>query len=139
MKSYINLGSKRLATDVAAVVAVGVFCVIVGSSLKPWLSTTSFPILWSQLLQSVFWMGLGTIVPLLIRHTDFAKKNDAAMPILTVLWRFSVVATALLASAATKWPLDKSFAACLLGCYFPFIILESVLSVRHVSQDSRQR
>lgn len=139
MKNHVNRSATRLAKDVAAVVAVGLFCVAVGGSLKPWLSTTTFAISWSQLLQSVFWMGLGTIVPLLIRHTDFAKKNEAAMPILTVLWRFSVVATALLASAATKWPLDKSFAACLLGCYFPFIILESALSVKHVIKDSRQR
>jgi len=134
-----NLGFSRLVTDIGAVASLGLVCLLVGTGIKYWLSTSKFSIEWSDLLLSIFWMTLATLVPLVVRHTDFSIKYAAVMPILTVAWRFNLVAIALLISAATKWPLDKSFAGCLLGCYFPFIILESALSVKHVIKDSRQR
>jgi len=134
-----NIGFSRLVTDIVAVASLGLVCLFVGAGFEYWFSKSKFPIEWSDLLLSIFWMTLATVVPLMVRHTDFAIKHASIMPILTVVWRFNVVATALLISAATKWPLDKSFAGCLLGCYFPFIILESALSVRHVIKDSRQR
>jgi hypothetical protein len=130
---------QQVVFDVSAVALVGVLCLIVGSLLMPWAASWGIPILWRDLFAGIFWGVLGAIVPLLLRYTRLGRENAAAMPILTVLWRFGVVAVAILIAAATKWPLDKSFAACLLGCYFPFVGLESALSIRNISQDTRQR
>jgi len=130
---------RRLAFDVVAVTVVGLFCLVVGGLLMPWAASVGVPISWKDLFIGLFLGILGAIVPLLSRYTRFARENAAAMPIMTVLWRSGVVAIAILVAAATKWPVDKSFAVCLLGCYFPFVILESGLSIRNISQDTRQR
>ncbi len=132
---------RQLAFDVTALTATAGLCLVVGGLLMPWAASMGVPISWQDLFQGLFWGILGAIVPLLLRYTRFGRENGAAMPILTVLWRFGVVAVAVLSAAATKWPLDKSFAASLLGCYFPFVILESALSIRNISQDqdTRQR
>lgn len=118
---------------------VALACWVVGLLLLPWTAAVGLPISTFDLILGVFWGALGAAVPLSLRYTRFGRENAAAMPILTVLWRFGVVAVAILGAAATKWPLDKSFAASLLGCYFPFVVLESALSIRNISQDTRQR
>jgi hypothetical protein len=134
-----NHRNRQIAFDVGALASVGLLCLLIGGLSMPWAASIGVPISWQDLFVGLFWGVLGAIVPLLLRYTRFGRENAAAMPILTVLWRFGVVAIAILGAAATKWPLDKSFAASLLGCYFPFVVLESALSIRNISQDTRQR
>jgi hypothetical protein len=80
---------------------------------------------------------LASIPPIVVRHTAFARKNHAAMPLATVGWRMGVLFVAIALSAATKWPLHILFCLSLLGCYFPFLVLESALSIRRIRLDSR--
>jgi len=134
-----HLYLRQLAFDASAVAAVGLLCLVVGGLLMPWAASIGVPVSWKDLFIGLFWGILGAIVPLLLRYTRFGRENATAMPIMTVLWRFGVVAVAILIAAATKWPVDNSFAASLLGCYFPFVVLESALSIRNVSQDTRQQ
>ena len=137
-----NQRSRRfisIAFELGAVASVGVLCLLTGVVLMPWTKSIGLPIASQDLIRGIFWGALGATVPLLLRYTTFGRANAYTMPIMTVLWRFGVVAVAILIAAATKWPVDKSFAACLLGCYFPFVILESGLSIRNISQDTRQR
>jgi hypothetical protein len=75
--------------------------------------------------------------PFLLRFTQFAKRNQSAMPLVSVGWRTGVLVCAILLSAATKWPLHFFYCFCVLGCYFPFLLLESALSIIKVQQDSR--
>jgi hypothetical protein len=130
---------SSLAFDFGAVALMSVVCWVVGVLLMPWSESVGLPISTFDLIAGISWGVVGAALPLSLRHTRLGKENAAAMPILTVLWRFGVVAVAILGAAATKWPLDKSFAASLLGCYFPFVVLESALSIRNISQDTRQR
>lgn len=143
MESDINKPSghrfNSAAFDFGAVAVVALACWVVGVLLMPWTEAVGLPISTFALISGIFWGALGAAVPLSLRYTRFGRENAAAMPILTVLWRFGVIAIAILGAAATKWPLDKSFAASLLGCYFPFVVLESALSIRNISQDTRQR
>lgn len=78
-----------------------------------------------------------SLPPYLLRFTRFAKQNSSAIPLISVGWRTGVLVCAILLSAATKWPLHFFYCFCLLGCYFPFLLLESALAIVKVQQDSR--
>ena len=78
-----------------------------------------------------------SLPPYLLRFTKFSRQNSSAIPLVSVGWRTGVLVCAILLSAATKWPLHFFYCFCLLGCYFPFLLLESALAIVKVQQDSR--
>ncbi len=49
---------------------------------------------------------------------------------------FGVVLIPIVWAAATKWPEVKSFSLTVLGCYFPFLVLESALSITRIRRES---
>jgi hypothetical protein len=71
------------------------------------------------------------------RRGRLGAKNPVAATLSTVALRTLVMMGALLFVAATKWTHLNSFASSLLGCYFLFLVLESVLSVRWYSSLTR--
>ncbi len=67
---------------------------------------------------------------------QFGTKNVAQTDLsilLTMGFRFSVLLGALAISTATKWQHHNSFCNCLLGYYFPFLLLQSALLIRNQS------
>lgn len=63
-----------------------------------------------------------------------SAKAMTLIPIAIALWRVLVVVAAVVIARATKWPNYYFFVECLLGCYFPFLVLESSLSIRRASK-----
>ena len=53
--------------------------------------------------------------------------------LLSMGFRFSMLLGAVGMSAATKWQHNNSFCNCLLGYYFPFLLLQSALLIRNQS------
>ena len=60
-----------------------------------------------------------------------AQDSDELSILLTMGFRFSVLLGALAISAATKWQHNNSFSSCLMGYYFPFLLLQSALLIRN--------
>ena len=60
-------------------------------------------------------------------------KQDSLSVFVIMGFRFSVLLAALAISTATKWQHHNSFCNCLLGYYFPFLILQSAFLVRNQS------
>jgi hypothetical protein len=61
------------------------------------------------------------------------QNGDELSILLTMGFRFSVLLSALAISAATKWQHNNSFGSCLMGYYFPFLLLQSALLIRNQS------
>lgn len=120
--------------EIGLFIVLGVLCQIVGTIV---LSLQNPPLDSKPLTMAVIACFLTSIPPIVVRHTTFARKNPAAMPLATVGWRMGVLFIALALSAATKWPIHILFCQTLLGCYFPFLVLESALSIRRIRLESR--
>ena len=58
-----------------------------------------------------------------------ASQSDLSI-LLTMGFRFSLLLGALAISTATKWQHHNSFCNCLLGYYFPFMLLQSASLIR---------
>jgi hypothetical protein len=71
--------------------------------------------------------------PLAWQLVGQAKVQDEISIMVTMGFRFSVLLSALAISAATKWQHNNSFGSCLMGYYFPFLLLQSALLVRNQS------
>ncbi len=74
--------------------------------------------------------GIG---PVVWQFGDAAVAQSDLSILLTVGFRFSMLLGALAISTATKWQHHNSFCNCLLGYYFPFLILQSALLIRNQS------
>ncbi len=122
--------------EIGLFILLGVFCQLIGTIIITFLSPSSDRM---PLAIAVVISLATSIPPIVVRHTAFARKNPAAMPMATVGWRMGVLLLAIVLSAATKWPSHKLFCATLLGCYFPFLILESALSIRRIKLDTRPK
>ena len=75
--------------------------------------------------------NLATIPPALFAPRGGAGQAGATAALLAVVWRLLTFLAALALWTATKWPAGEFAAKCLVGCYFPFLALESWLSIRH--------
>ena len=71
--------------------------------------------------------------PLLWSAVSKPVAHDSLSIMVTMGFRFSLMLGALAISAATKWQHHNSFCNCLLGYYFPFLILQSALLIRNQS------
>jgi hypothetical protein len=70
-----------------------------------------------------------SIPSLLVSSSVNWSRLGAGGPLLIVAWRLGSYLAVLMLVGATKWPGDNFFAQCLLGCYFPFLVLESGFSI----------
>ena len=61
------------------------------------------------------------------------SEQDSLSIFVIMGFRFSVLLAALAISTATKWQHHNSFCNCLLGYYFPFLLLQSALLIRNQS------
>jgi hypothetical protein len=73
------------------------------------------------------------LAPLLWPYGFEAAEQDSLSIFVLMGFRFSVMLGALAISTATKWQHHNSFCNCLLGYYFPFLILQSALLIRNQS------
>jgi hypothetical protein len=81
-----------------------------------------------------WWLAAGialaiSIPSLLVSSSGAWSRLGAGGPLLIVGWRLGSYLAVLLMAGATKWPGDNFFAQSLLGCYFPFLVLESGFSI----------
>lgn len=87
------------------------------------------------------WDGIGTALaavafsaavagaPIYWRSRGLDRFSPVVSTLLTIAFRTLLMVGALGIATATKWTHRNSFALSLLGCYFIFLILESVLSI----------
>jgi hypothetical protein len=67
-----------------------------------------------------------------LRQLGCRQTESSDLSILfTMGFRFSVLLGAAAISTATKWQHHNSFCNCLLGYYFPFLLLQSALLIRN--------
>ena len=71
------------------------------------------------------------LVPLVFKIVGETKVQDELSILVTMGFRFLVLLGALAISAATKWQHNNSFGSCLMGYYFPFLLLQSALLIRN--------
>lgn len=104
---------------------------------NPSINITS--ILTSPLFLAISVCFVASVGPIVFNHTDWAIRNPGVGPLLTIFWRMSWILIAVVVSAATKWHDNKTFLLSMVGCYFPFLLLESTLSIRRTSRFDRLR
>ena len=113
--------------EVAWYIEVGVTC---------WLITWMFigkGAFEDYALIALFVSLVSCIGPLLWSAVSKPVAHDSLSIMVTMGFRFSMMLGALAISAATKWQHHNSFCNCLLGYYFPFLLLQSALLIRNQS------
>jgi len=84
-------------------------------------------------LTALFVYLASCIAPLLWPSGGRGASQDSLSIMILMGFRFSILLGALSISAATRWQHHNSFCNCLLGYYFPFLILQSALLIRNQS------
>lgn len=84
--------------------------------------------------QIAIWYCAGvTITTLLWTTGAMAHRYPVFGALMNVNWRIGTIAGLALVVSATKWPQGNSMCLYLVGYYFPFVALESGLSIYHLS------
>ena len=123
---------KNNATSLRALLLkcllLSVVCFVVISLLHQ----PSWPSNWRQIvLMVVIVCNAATIPPALISSGVKDPRMAVTKVLLTTVWRLGTMIAVLVFWTATKWPPSEFAAKCLVGCYFPFLVLESWHSIRH--------
>ena len=84
-------------------------------------------------LVALFVCLASSIGPVLWQIKDSALATSDISILLTIGFRFSLLLGAIAISTATKWQHHNSFCNCLLGYYFPFLLLQSAFLIRQQS------
>ncbi len=121
----IKANILSLLQEAMAYFALGFVCLVV-----TWMLTSDgvIPGYAYLALSACLATGFG---PLVWQLTGKAQARDELSILLTMGFRFSVLLGALAISAATKWQHNNSFGSCLMGYYFPFLLLQSALLIRN--------
>ena len=83
--------------------------------------------------QIAIWYCAGvTITTLLWTTGAMAHRYPVFGSLMNVNWRIGTIAGLALVVSATKWPQGNSMCLYLVGYYFPFVVLESALSIYHL-------
>ena len=83
--------------------------------------------------QIAIWYCVGvTITTLLWTTGAMAHRYPVFGALMNVNWRIGTIAGLALVVSATKWPQGNSMCLYLVGYYFPFVVLESALSIYHL-------
>lgn len=95
----------------------------------------SWPANWRQIVVMVIMVcNTATIPPNLVRSGVKEPRMAATLVLFTTVWRLGTLIAVLVFWSATKWPPSEFAAKCLVGCYFPFLVLESVHSICHIKR-----
>jgi len=73
-----------------------------------------------------------TLATLLWTTGSLAARFPVFATLMNVSWRIFTIAGFALVVSATKWPQGNSLCLYLVGYYFPFVVLESCLSIFHL-------
>jgi hypothetical protein len=113
-----------------------VFCLLLAAAACILLARGMAGLGWIRWHKSA--MGLGILLslfsagPVLLLPNRFFLRFRPAGPLLIAFWRTSVFLVPMVWLTATKSPENKIYAMYLVGCYFPFLALESWLAMRRV-------
>ncbi len=121
----------RIIGDMALYVALGTICVLVGISIYRLPEFSVSLELW--ITAALISVGCGIVISFLTLSPAYSAL-PAVMPLIAMFFRSGIYMAVVLYCGATKWSHQNFFTNCLLGCFFPFLILESVLSIRRSSQ-----
>jgi hypothetical protein len=109
-----------------AVVSLMIFIVAMSLAKPTW------PANWERVVfMAIAVCNLATIPPVVMSSSLNAPQFAATKPLLATAWRMLTLIGVIMVWYATKWLPSEFNAKCLLGCYFPFLLLESVLSIKH--------
>jgi hypothetical protein len=119
--------SRSGVEELAAYCALGVACwvgtwIFIGGGAFEEYAILALAVCLASCVGSLVWQ---------FGHKNIAQSDLSIL--LTMGFRFSVLLGALAISTATKWQHHNSFCNCLLGYYFPFLLLQSALLIRNQS------
>lgn len=81
---------------------------------------------------AIWYCAVVTITTLLWTTGAVAHRFPVFGALMNVNWRIGTIAGLALVVSATKWPQGNSMCLYLVGYYFPFLVLESALSIYHL-------
>jgi hypothetical protein len=122
--------ARSLSVDVALYVLLGVLCVLIGSNVYRMPDYAKGVEIWS--MAAVLSVGCGVVVSFMTISPAY-RTLPIAIPMIAMFFRTGIYMGAVLYAGATKWSHQNYYTNCLLGCFFPFLVLESVLSIRRSS------
>ena len=83
-------------------------------------------------LLAIWYCAAVTLTTLLWTTGGIARRFPVFATLMNTNWRIGAIAGLALVVTATKWPQGNSFCLYLVGYYFVFLVLESVLSILHL-------
>jgi len=122
---------RKIFMDVLLYFALATICVVVGSTIY---QLPDFEIgleIW--IVAAAISIACGIVISFLTLSPAY-RALPIAIPLIAMFLRTGIYFGAILYCGATKWSYQNFFTNCLLGCFFPFLVLESVLSIRRSSQ-----
>lgn len=81
---------------------------------------------------AIWYCAVVTLATLLWTTGRMAARFPVFATLMNVSWRIFTIAGFALVVSATKWPQGNSLCLYLVGYYFPFVVLESCLSIFHL-------
>jgi len=106
---------------------LGVLLSAVGYLFRP-----EYPRLFAYQQIAIWYCAGVTISTLLWTTGRMADRYPVFGALMNVNWRIGTIAGFALVVTATKWPQGNSLCLYLVGYYFPFVVLESALSIYHL-------
>jgi hypothetical protein len=121
--------------DIKQLIALVIMCAVLSLvcfGIIAYLHQPDWPANWQKIVaMAIMVCNAATIPPVLMSSGVRDPKLATTMVLFTTIWRLGTVVAVLIFWAATKWPHSEFAAKCLVGCYFPFLLLESWHSIRH--------
>jgi len=81
---------------------------------------------------AIWYCAVVNITTLLWTTGAMARRYPVFGALMNVNWRIGTIAGFALVVSATKWPQGNLMCLYLVGYYFPFVALESALSIYHL-------
>lgn len=81
---------------------------------------------------AIWYVAIVTLATLIWTTGTLAVRFPVFATLMNVTWRIFTIAGFALVVSATKWPQGNSLCLYLVGYYFPFLVLESCLSIFHL-------
>ena len=112
---------------IASTLALAGFLSLVGYRFPPGESRLA---IYQQI--AIWYVAIVTLATLLWTTGTLAVRFPVFATLMNVTWRIFTIAGFALVVSATKWPQGNSLCLYLVGYYFPFLVLESCLSIFHL-------